>query len=95
MYMGIRSDPSSSTIKMLMRDDDKSLSSWVICAALNDRRSAGRLKRATVWGMSLQMLKPEIANRRGHFTATVNIDTVLKSSLGSPPYYYLFYFFLY
>lgn len=38
MYVDIPSDLSSSTIKMLMRDDDKCLSSWVICAALTERR---------------------------------------------------------
>lgn len=37
MYVDIPSDPSYSTTKMLMRDDDKGLSSSVICAALTDR----------------------------------------------------------
>lgn len=38
MYVDIPSDLSSSTIQMLMRDDDKCLSSLGICAALTDRR---------------------------------------------------------
>lgn len=55
MYVGSPSDLSSSTIKMLMRDDDKCLSSLVICTALTDRHwhlvrwSAGRSKCAIVW----------------------------------------------
>lgn len=55
MYVDIPSDLSSSTIKMLMRDDDKCLSSSVICAALTDRRlvgwSVGRSKCASVWAI--------------------------------------------
>lgn len=53
MYVDIPSDLSSSTIEMLMRDDDKCLGCWVICAALTDRRLVGwlvgRSKCATVW----------------------------------------------
>lgn len=42
MYVDIPSDLSSSTIKMLMSDDDKCLSSLVICAALTYGWSGGR-----------------------------------------------------
>lgn len=38
MYVDVPSDLSSSTIEMLMKDDDKCLSSSVICASLTDRR---------------------------------------------------------
>lgn len=38
MYVDIPSDLSSSTTEMLMKDDDKCLSSSVICASLTDRR---------------------------------------------------------
>ncbi|KAF3849827.1 hypothetical protein F7725_019546 [Dissostichus mawsoni] len=38
MYVDIPTNLSSSTIKMLMSDDDKCFSSSVICAALTDRR---------------------------------------------------------
>lgn len=65
MYVDIPSDLSSSTIKMLMRDDDKCLSSPVICAALTDRRltvwRAGRSKCASVWTVGPPKL--EITNR--------------------------------
>lgn len=37
MYVDTPSDLSSSTIRMLMRDDDKCLSGSVICVTLTDR----------------------------------------------------------
>lgn len=66
MYVDIPSDLSSSTIKMLMSDDDKCLSIPVICAALTDRRLLVRLiRRSTCVCPSL--LKPELANCCGPF----------------------------
>lgn len=57
MNVDIPSDLYSSTIKMLMRDDDKCLSSTV-CAALTSGRLlgwwVGRSKCATVWAAELQ-----------------------------------------
>lgn len=41
MYVDIPSNLFSSTIKMLMSDDDKCLSSLVICAALTEKRLGG------------------------------------------------------
>lgn len=65
MYVDIPSDLSSSTIKMLMRDDDKCLSSSVICVTSTDRRlvvwSVRRSKCASVW--TVELLKLEITNR--------------------------------
>lgn len=54
MYVDIPSDLSSSTIKMLMRDDDKCLRSAVIRVTSTDRRrlvvwSIRRSKCASVW----------------------------------------------
>lgn len=60
MYVDIPTDLSSSTIKLLMSDDDKCLSSPVICAALTDRRLVGwlvgRSKCVTVLAVGLLQL---------------------------------------
>lgn len=96
MYVDIPSDLSSSTIKMLMRDDDKCLSSSVICAALTGRRLVGRsVGRSNVplFGLSGCLSKRLLIVLR-HFTAMANIDVVLKSILGSPPYYYYYFLLL-
>lgn len=67
MYVDIPSDLSSSTIKMLMRDDDKYLSSAVICVTSTDRRrlvvwSIRRSKCASVWtvGTTSCMIRTDV-----------------------------------
>lgn len=63
---------SSSTIKMLMSDDDMRLSILVICAALTDRRlpggagwQEGQSVLPLVWAVAaVGLLKPELANCR-------------------------------
>ena len=77
-------DLSSSTIKMLMSDDDKCLSSPVICAALTDRRLlrclVGRSQCATVWAAG--PVEPDIANCREPFYCSDKYWRGLEKQIG-------------
>lgn len=82
--------PPSSTIQMLMSDDDKCLSSWVICVAWTDRRQgrllAGRSDCATI--RTLCLFKLEITP---YCAAMLNTDLVWNGSKSNSPWWRLSY----